>query len=185
MASSRFDKSNLGSRLRALRDERGLSLRELALRADLAVSFLSKIEAGKASPTIMSLVKILEALRIDVAEFFGSDDRPADTVVFRRADMRALHGKDRTWWYAFPKRRDIKATLAYEEYAPRSQVTEVERHGGDVFGLVLAGALTLEVAGRPAATAETGDAFYIPARTAHVARNNGRQVLKLVVTQLK
>jgi transcriptional regulator with XRE-family HTH domain len=186
VSSDRFDKKILAARLRALREERGLSLRELAARAGVAVSFLSKIEAAKASPTIMSLVKILEALDVEVARFFGQgEESSGDQMVFRRRSMRALREVDRTWWYAFPERRDIRMVLTYEEYQPRSRVAEEEVHKTDLCGYVLEGALTLEVPGRGTLRADAGDAFYIPALQRHVARNEGDVTLRMVVVQLK
>jgi transcriptional regulator with XRE-family HTH domain len=177
----------VASRLRSLREARGLSLRELASRAGVAVSFLSKIEAGKASPTIMSLVKILEALEVEVAAFFGGAQArgPADQVAFPRRQMRALREIDRTWWYAFPQRDDIKMVLTYEEYKPRSRVSEVESHKTDLCGYVIEGTLTLEIPGRETVTVPAGDAFYIKAHLPHIARNDEARSLKLVAVQLR
>lgn len=180
------DKAALGKRLREVREERGFSMRELASRAGVAVSFLSKIESGRTSPTIMSLVKILEALGTDVAGFFAqrsaNDELP---IVFPRGGMKALEEVDRTWWYAFPSRPELKMILTYEEYAPTSRVLEQEEHKTDVCGLVLEGTLTLDVAGSGKVTARKGDAFYLRAGRRHVARNEGKKPLRLVVVQLR
>jgi transcriptional regulator with XRE-family HTH domain len=54
----------LGNRLRARRQELGLSLRELAERVGLTASFLSQIERDLASPSIESLRKISDALEV-------------------------------------------------------------------------------------------------------------------------
>lgn len=174
---------------------RGLSMRDLARQADLAVSFLSRIEAGKASPTVMSLVKILGALGLDVPSFFQGEsdqetkpDPPPDQgprVVFHRADMRLLGQRDRRWWYAFPGGAPWKADLTYEEYASPTRTREVERHGTDVMGYVIAGKLEIELPGAGVQTAKAGDAFYIPAGQAHVSRNAGPRAAKLVVVHLR
>lgn len=185
MKKTPHDKAQVAARLKALREERRLSLRELAGRAGVAPSFLSKIEAGKASPTIMSLVKILEALGVEVASFFGGPPAPEDQVVFKKADMRPLKEVDRTWWYAFPERPDLRMVLTYEEYRPRTRVAEVESHRTDLCGYVLEGALTLELPGQGKVRAEEGDAFYIRARKGHIARNEDSKLLRMVVVQLK
>lgn len=180
-----LSKAAIASRLRKLREERDLSLRELASRAGVAVSFLSKIEAGKASPTIMSLTKILEALDVGVGAFFGGEPGGPPPIVYKKAGMRALNEVDRTWWYAFPERPDIKVTLTYEEFEPRSAVSEIESHRTDICGYVLQGTLTLEIPDRGVLKAEKGDAFYIPAHQPHVARNEEATTLRLVALQLK
>jgi transcriptional regulator with XRE-family HTH domain len=175
----------IAARLRKLREERQLSLRELASRAGVAVSFLSKIEAAKASPTIMSLVKILEALGVEVATFFGGTPAGPPAIVFKRGEMRALNEVDRTWWYAFPDRPELKMVMTYEEFKARSRVSEVESHRTDLCGFVIEGTLTFEVPGRGVVRAEAGDAFYLPSGLDHISRNDSARTLRLVVVQLK
>lgn len=181
-----FDKAEVAARLKRLRADRGLSLRELAARAGVAPSFLSKVENDKASPTIMSLSKILEGLGIDVATFFGwqRDARP-DQVVYKRADMRPLKEVDRTWWYAFPDRPDIKMILTYEEFDPVTLVTTEDDHRTDLCGYVIEGTLIFDFPGRESARVEAGDAFYIHANDPHTARNAGPGPLRLVAVQIR
>ena len=47
--------SSIGERIKKSRNDRGLSLRELATKVELSASFLSQIEQGKASPSIENL----------------------------------------------------------------------------------------------------------------------------------
>jgi transcriptional regulator with XRE-family HTH domain len=176
--------ADVGRRIRDLRLALQLSMRECSSRAGIATSFLSKVESGRASPTMMTLQKILESLDTDLGTFFGepapAPDRP---LVFPRAAMKLVKDRDRRWFFAFPRRRDIKATLTYEEYKPRTRTVESERHAHDVCGFVIEGELTLEVAGEAAQRARAGDAFYLQAGLPHVARNAGRTTLKMVVIQ--
>ncbi len=52
----------LGTRVRALRRERGLSRKELGERASLSERFLAMVESGKGNPSLRSLVDIAGAL---------------------------------------------------------------------------------------------------------------------------
>jgi transcriptional regulator with XRE-family HTH domain len=52
--------------VRELRRERGLSQRELALRMDVPRTYISKIENGKATPTLSSLQRLATALEAEV-----------------------------------------------------------------------------------------------------------------------
>jgi transcriptional regulator with XRE-family HTH domain/quercetin dioxygenase-like cupin family protein len=65
----------VGERLRAARQGQGLSLRELAARADVSASLLSQIENGKVNPTVMSIYSIAAALGLPVDHFFAPEDR--------------------------------------------------------------------------------------------------------------
>jgi transcriptional regulator with XRE-family HTH domain len=65
----------VGERLRAARQGQGLSLRELAARADVSASLLSQIENGKVNPTVMSIYSIAGALGLPVDHFFALEER--------------------------------------------------------------------------------------------------------------
>lgn len=72
--------------LRAIRDRRGLTLRELAEASDLSVNTISLIERGKSSPTIATLHKLATALGVSVADFVEEEsDRQ---VIFLKREQR-------------------------------------------------------------------------------------------------
>jgi transcriptional regulator with XRE-family HTH domain len=54
--------------VRDLRHERGLSQRELALRMEVPRTYISKIENGKAQPTLASLERLAKALAANICE---------------------------------------------------------------------------------------------------------------------
>lgn len=60
--------SALGARLRELRDERNLGLRELARRTGVSPSFLSEIESGRRSPSDTVLEKLTTELEVNAEE---------------------------------------------------------------------------------------------------------------------
>jgi transcriptional regulator with XRE-family HTH domain len=182
-----FDISRVGARLKALRNKTNLSMRELALKADVAVSFISKIESGKASPTIMTLQKILEALNVSVVEFFSDDqgNKLSDNIVFKKEDMNSLKDEERQWLFAFPAESDIKVVMTYEIFDPYTKVREFERHLQDICGYILEGQLTLEIPGRGIYKAERGDSFYLKSGINHIAKNEKNKVLKMIVVQIK
>jgi transcriptional regulator with XRE-family HTH domain len=62
---------NIGARLKARRNELGISLRELGRRTDLSASFLSQIELNKTSLSIDSMRRIAEALDAPLLRFLS------------------------------------------------------------------------------------------------------------------
>ena len=58
----------LGEAVRAKRKKRHLSQERLAEKADLSTVFISRVERGKESPSVDSLVKIAKALGVRVRE---------------------------------------------------------------------------------------------------------------------
>ena len=61
---------NVGKRLRALRRERRLSIRELAEKSHLAINTLSLIENNKTSPSVSTLQQLSTALGVTITSFF-------------------------------------------------------------------------------------------------------------------
>ncbi|MDR6565470.1 helix-turn-helix domain-containing protein [Chitinophaga ginsengisegetis] len=57
----------IGNRIAALRNERGITLRALADEIDSDNAHISKIEKGKINVTIISLYKIANALGVDIS----------------------------------------------------------------------------------------------------------------------
>jgi XRE family transcriptional regulator, regulator of sulfur utilization len=82
----------LGASLRRIREQNGVSLRNLAEKATISPSFLSQIENGQSSPSISSMEKILAALGVTLGEFFASANaRPVNVM---RASERAAVALD-------------------------------------------------------------------------------------------
>ena len=72
----------LGARLRHAREQRQLSLGDVAERTGLSRGFLSRVERDKTSPSVASLVAVCEAISLPLGRLFGT---PGVTVV-RAAD---------------------------------------------------------------------------------------------------
>jgi len=62
----------LGARLRARRQERGLSLGELARRVSISPSALSKLETGKISPSVSTLRGLAVELQLSLDELLAA-----------------------------------------------------------------------------------------------------------------
>ena len=71
-------RSAIGSRLRANRTMRHLTLRELARRVGVSPSLISQIETGRSQPSVGTLYAIATELEVSVDDllFDGDDARP-------------------------------------------------------------------------------------------------------------
>lgn len=185
MSTNKFDINQIGARIRVLREQRQLSMRELAVKSQVSASFVSKIETGKASPTVVSLMKLLDAMDVGLHEFFDAkgEENPADTIIFPKSQMAVSEDNEHSWHFAFPKHPDIKMDLSYEEYSPRTRLRSKETHKRELCGYVISGELTIEIMGKGTFIAKEGDAFYIPAGTTHIASNQQDEILRLVAVK--
>jgi XRE family aerobic/anaerobic benzoate catabolism transcriptional regulator len=66
---------DLGTRVRALRDARGLTRRELAERARLSERFLAQVETGEGNPSVVSLSQIARALDTTTLDLLAAPAR--------------------------------------------------------------------------------------------------------------
>jgi transcriptional regulator with XRE-family HTH domain len=90
------EEPEVGQTIRKLREERHLSLKELAMRAGLTQSFLSQVERNLTSPSVASLRKVAQAFGIPLAALFQGPVTPGDRVVRRNERRQLVHPK-RQW----------------------------------------------------------------------------------------
>ncbi|OYP52251.1 Cro/Cl family transcriptional regulator, partial [Lachnotalea glycerini] len=74
----------IGSKLKELRVLKNLTQEELADRAELSKGFISQIERDLTSPSIATLVDILQCLGSDLKDFFN--DTADEQIVFKQSD---------------------------------------------------------------------------------------------------
>lgn len=65
---------SVGSRIHQLRVESHITQRELSKMSGLAVSYLSRVENGRLSPTLPTLTKITDALSVPVTALFDAKE---------------------------------------------------------------------------------------------------------------
>jgi transcriptional regulator with XRE-family HTH domain len=80
----------LGKKVKQLRLNKGLALKDLASKTQLTSSFLSQLEKGITSPSVESLRKIAGALETTVGSFF--EEREAKEFVFTKRSKRGKIG---------------------------------------------------------------------------------------------
>ncbi|MDR7300059.1 helix-turn-helix domain-containing protein [Haloactinomyces albus] len=85
----------VGLNLRAARAHRGLSLSEVARRAELGKGTLSELEAGQRNPTLETLYALATVLDVPLGQLLATEaDAPVETgLVVRRAGAAELSGQ--------------------------------------------------------------------------------------------
>lgn len=76
----------VGERIRELRENKGLSLQDMANRTGYSSALLSQVENHFISPPLGGLIKIAKALEVKVGTFFG--DEPRESYAIVRKDER-------------------------------------------------------------------------------------------------
>jgi XRE family transcriptional regulator, regulator of sulfur utilization len=79
---------DVGSRVRALREHMGMSLRGLAERTGVSAPMLSQVERGDTSPTLAVATRIAAGLELTLSQLLRLDEGEAVAIV-RRAERRS------------------------------------------------------------------------------------------------
>jgi transcriptional regulator with XRE-family HTH domain len=165
----------LGTRIRAIRQARHLTLRDVAARAGVTESFLSQVERDVTSPSIATVHRIAQALDLSIAQLFAEEGEPGRVV--RRTNRRRV---------AYPGLRAVDEFLT-SNMAGRLQVilSTIEPGGGtgaepythdsdEEVVVILRGTLDLWVADEHYVLDE-GDALTFPSRLPHWNANHGTE----------
>lgn len=64
-------KGKIGLRIKEIREQKGISQKDLAYTADLDRSYIASVESGKRNISIVNLEKIANALSINLSELFN------------------------------------------------------------------------------------------------------------------
>lgn len=86
----------VGPRLRAAREARGLSLREIARRINVSPSFVSQVETAKASPSVGTLYSLVNELGLSLDEVM-SEDGEANGATRNLEAGTAIAGLELPW----------------------------------------------------------------------------------------
>jgi transcriptional regulator with XRE-family HTH domain len=78
---------SVGRRLRELRERAEVSQRELARRSGQSPGAVSAIELDKVSPSVQTLKRLLDCLRVSLADFFSVGPTHAPAAFFGPDDM--------------------------------------------------------------------------------------------------
>jgi quercetin dioxygenase-like cupin family protein len=71
--------------------------------------------------------------------------------------------------------------MARGEFNPGAGVPR-HTHPGEEAAYVLEGEITIEIEGKPPVTYKAGDAFFVPAKTVHTAKNAGKAPTRVLST---
>ncbi|HAX71276.1 MAG TPA: helix-turn-helix domain-containing protein [Anaerolineales bacterium] len=99
---------SVATRLRELREGRGISMRSLAAKSGLSANALSMIERGKTSPSVSTLYKLADALGVSITTFFELEQEKKQAV-FLKHDERSR----------MPFTRGIFEALGGEQFSGR------------------------------------------------------------------
>lgn len=174
--------SALGHAIRSQRKKLDLTLVELAAKTDFSISYLSQIERGLLTPSIATLRKLADALKIPAGQLMLKDpgvaNAPVAVVRLNERKQLAFPGSDIHYELLTPDMRR-RASLLWVQAPPGSESGPLFSHEGEDGVVVLKGAIEVEVGG-VWHRLQTGDSIYFNAGIPHRWRNSGTATAEAV-----
>ncbi len=169
----------IGARIRFLRLAKRLTQEELADRCELSKGFISQLERDLTSPSIATLVDILQALGTDLRQFFS--EPAASGIVFPHEDfaVKAEPDAGRTTAWLVPDAQRNRMEPILLTLSPGATTADDDPHEGEEFGYVLEGAVWV-VTGAGRTRARRGDSFLIHPSEPHRLENPGRRPARIL-----
>lgn len=169
----------IGEKLRQLRTEKQLTQEELANRCELSKGFISQLENDLTSPSIATLIDILDILGTNLRDFFA--DEVNEKISFAEDDMFETYDEDLgyrfKWLVPNSQKYDMEPVLVNIE--PGGSYKEEKPHEGEEFGFVLKGTIYLHM-GNKKYRVKKGESFYYQARETHSISNEGKTPASLI-----
>ncbi|HTL53506.1 MAG TPA: XRE family transcriptional regulator [Planctomycetota bacterium] len=168
----------LAQRIRTLRQNKKMTLEQVASATGLTRSWLSKVENFRVTPSLPALGAIAEVLDVPVSKLLeGLDQRPQFALVRhnerRRVDRDA--GISRILYDSLAHKRPGRRMDPFLLTVPTGVARKAALgHEGEEFLLVIAGPVDFEYDGETHRL-ETGDAAYFDAHVKHRLHNPGKQ----------
>jgi len=175
LKSGLLEEHRIGVKLKHARMVKGLRLKDVAEYANCSESLISKIENGRANPSISMLHRLASVLGTNIAHLFATPDENG-SVVQRNGERPVIETNS--------LRRGLGVSL--ESLVPNVEGSLLQgaihvidvgggsdeeiSHEGEEIGYVLIGKLELYVDGQ-AYTLNEGDSFYFRSELTHRFRN--------------
>lgn len=81
---------NIGNKLKELRKQNKLTLKELSQKTNISISFISDIENKRRNPSIDNLKILASALDVPVNYFFDAEDYKEETKIDEYMDKNKM-----------------------------------------------------------------------------------------------
>lgn len=168
---------DIGNKLKELRVLKGLTQEELADRSELSKGFISQLERNLTSPSITTLMDILQCLGTSIGEFFN--ESPDEQIVFGKQDYFVKEDteyKNEIKWIIPNAQKNTIEPIYLTLQAGGSTCPDTP-HEGEEFGYVLQGAVSIHL-GNKTYKAKKGESFYYTADKTHfLSSKNGATLI--------
>lgn len=179
----------IGLQIRHIRKDKNLSLQEIANRTGLSKSLLSKVENFRTIPSLPVLLRISNALNVDMAELVkGINKNHKQAYIIVRKNEREIIERENARGFTYESLiiAENKKTSLFESFiltlGKDSKRKPVSTDGNE-FLFILDGKIEFEY-GKKKILLRKGDSIFFNGRIPHVPRNMWQDEAKILVIYL-
>ena len=177
---------SVGARVKAVRENKALSLQDVAQRTGFSESNIAQIEAGEVLPPLGDLVKLARALEMKMGYLLAQGESKPYTLV-RKAHRKKVsrYGQQKTIRYGYsyeslaPEKRERNMEPFLVTLEPTSQDEPPSTHDGEEFIFVLEGEIEV-LLGENRELLAPEDSIYYDSSLPHRVRALGDQNARIV-----
>ncbi|MBB4863658.1 transcriptional regulator with XRE-family HTH domain [Pseudomonas nitritireducens] len=175
-----LDRDEVGARLRAVRKQQKLTLKQLSDLSGVAVSTLSKMELAQVAVSYDKLAAAARALQVDIAQLFRPSPSVGLTVLktFVKTDIDDAAGYDTGGYEYYPIAGDFpqrSMTPLYARIFAREvgEFDDFVRHPGQEFAMVVAGRVRIQFETGESVSIGPRETAYFDSSVGHLYLNDG------------
>jgi len=176
-------RSMLGSRLKALRVAKGLTLLEVAKATGLSRTFLGMVEQGKSEIAVARLLRVADFYGVTIDDLIGTGTDPAVEFVPFQLARRVPSGEAGVALLLLATHSSNVSQPFIVELAPKTQLDGLA-HSGDEWIICAGGTVRVRVADAENSLSE-GDSLFYPGRLTHGYYNEGSEPVRLYGTVVR
>jgi len=171
----------IGEKIRAIRKQKNLTLKELAGTSGISTSMLSKIETAQTLPPVSTYANIATGLEISFGELFQINTEEPDISIVRSGDKQVISRGPYTGSPLAYKKKEKRMEPFLFEYSATKTIP-VFRHDNEEMLFIIEGTLEFRY-GEEIIILEKGDCVYFNGKTPHGGRALGDKMTKALVVQ--
>ncbi len=177
---------NVGERVKMAREDRGLSIEDIARRTGMDEALIKQIEEGHTAPPLGDVIKLSKALDMKMGYFISGEENQPYTIV-RKNDRQIISRYDskkaKQYGYEYislaPHKRDRNMEPFLVTLSPSLTEDERSSHDGQEFIYILKGSVEIRL-GEEIHYLDPGDTIYYDSTVPHLVKCRGNEEAKIV-----
>ena len=175
--------ADIGKKIKQLRTEKKMTLKQLSESAGLSIGFLSQLERGMTTIAIDSLAKVADTLEVELSSFFVLDGEKKPNNVVRNYEHEAVCISSEIIQYTLSKNPEefvlLPRLYTLMPFFEANEDVLAYHHEGEEFIYVIEGILTVSV-DKKVYDLYPGDCIQVHSEMEHNWSNKTNRVTKFI-----